>query len=483
MDAELLELDLYIDGKWQSPVDGQRIEDFNPATGELSATIPRASSEDLEKAIEAAKRGLAVWRDTHPAERGRVLNRMAREIRARSDELVHLETLDTGGSIKRNENSVKNVCARRFEYYAGLADKIIGDTFIAPNEYFTYTLREPKGVTAHIIPWNSPLWIGSRSIAPALAAGNSVIVKPSSAAPLSLLKLAEIASDCGLPAGVMNVVTGTGSELGSAIARHPEIDAIYFTGSGGTASHVLQDASNTFAHSVMELGGKSPNLVMADADLDTALSGALWAIFANSGQICIAGSRLLVHRSIHDTFVERLSKMVSELKLGGPETNADLGPMISEQQRESVLSYIETGRDEAQLVAGGGTPDDPALHGGYFVQPTIFDGVSSDATISREEIFGPVLVVSSFEDLDEAIEIANSSNFGLAAAVWTSDLRSAHVVSQRLEAAMVFVNHYFNLGFEVTRTPYKHSGFGHSEGPQAIDEFLNTKSISIDMRP
>lgn len=482
MAESFIELDLFINGNWQPSVDGGRIEDYNPSTGELAATVARAGPKDLDQTVEAAKRGLTVWRDTHPAERGRILYRIANEIRARSDQLVQLETLDTGGAVKRNKNSVENVCARRFEYYAGLADKIMGDTFVAPNEYFTYTLREPKGVTAHIIPWNSPLWIGSRSIAPALAAGNAVIVKPSSEAPLSLLKLAELACDCGLPPGVMNVITGTGSELGEAIACHPDIDAIYFTGSGETAKKVLEHSSSTFMHTVMELGGKSPNIVMPDADLDSALTGSLWGIFANSGQICIAGSRLFVHAEIHDSFVERLTKMVRKLSLGGPDTQADLGPMISDRQRESVLSYVETGREEAHILTGGGIPEDLSLQRGYFIQPTIFDFVPAEATIATDEIFGPVLAVSSFDDIDEVIGIANASNFGLAAAVWTSNLQTAHIIGQRLESAMVFINHYFNLGYEVTRTPYKRSGFGHSEGPQAIDEFLNTKSVSINMK-
>jgi aldehyde dehydrogenase (NAD+) len=478
---QVLEYDMFIHGEWVKAESKERINIYNPATGDVSATVPKGTASDLDRAVESAAQGLKVWRETHPAERARIIYRIGQEIRERAQEFAELESLNTGGSVGGALHTVNDVCARRFEYYAGLADKILGDSFLAPNAYFTFTLREPKGITAHIIPWNGPLWTGSRSIAPALAAGNSLIVKPSREAPLSLLKLAEVAHQCGLPEGVMNVVTGTGSEMGNALTGHKSIDAIYFTGSGATGKQVLQSASGHYAYSVMELGGKSPNIVMADADIEAALQGALWGIFANAGQICVAGSRLLVEKPVHAEFVSRLAEMAEGLRLGGPDAEADMGPLISDRQRKSVLSYIETGKGEAKLVTGGGVPEDPGLSGGYFVKPTIFDAVPREATISREEIFGPVLVVTPFEGVDEAVEIANDNEFGLASAVWTSNLQNAHRVAQGLESAQVYVNHYFSAGFEVTRTPYKASGFGHSEGPEAINEFLNTKTVSIDM--
>jgi aldehyde dehydrogenase (NAD+) len=479
---KVVNFDMYVHGEWVPAISKERLELTNPATGEVSGSVPKGGPADLDQAVESAKEGLRVWRATHGAERARILYRIGQEIRAHAQEFAELESLNTGGSVGGALHTVNEVCARRFEYYAGLADKILGDTFLAPKSYFTFTLREPKGITAHIIPWNGPLWTGSRSIAPALAAGNSLIVKPSREAPLSLLKLAELAVECGLPAGVMNVVTGTGSEMGDALTAHKAIDAIYFTGSGPTARQVLGGASGHFAYSVMELGGKSPNIVMADADIDSALQGALWGIFANAGQVCVAGSRLLVQKPIHKEFVTRLSELAQGLRLGGPDVEADMGPLISDRQRKSVLSYIETGKGEAKLVTGGGVPEDPALRGGYFVQPTIFDSVSPQAKISKEEIFGPVLVVTPFETVDEALEIANDNEFGLASAVWTSNLNTAHTVAQGLESAQVYINHYFSAGFEVTRTPYKSSGFGHSEGPEAINEFLNTKTVSINMK-
>jgi aldehyde dehydrogenase (NAD+) len=481
MSKRVMRFGMYLDGRWEPSEKLPQIDVYNPATGEVVATVPEADESHISHAVEAASKGLKVWRETHPAERARVMFRIGQEIRAHADELANLEVIANGDSLKGALSTVRDVCARRFEYYGGMADKILGSTFVSPGNHLVYTLQEPKGVTAHIVPWNAPLWVGSRSIAPALAAGNSVIVKPSKEAPLSLLRLAELAQGCGLPNGVLNVITGTGSGTGEALVRRKGISAVYFTGSPETARSVLKNATDTFAHCVLELGGKSPNIVMADADMDAALKGALSAIFANAGQICVAGSRLLVDESIHREFVDRLVSLAQGLTLGGPETGADMGPLISAGQRESVMSYIEQGRSEAQLATGGGLPTDGALRRGFFLEPTIFDAVPPDAVIAREEIFGPVLVVTPFRNLDEAIEIANCTEYGLAAAVWTNDLRTAHVTAQRLEAGEVYINHYFTVGFEVTRTPYKTSGLGHSEGQDAIYEYLNSKTVSVKL--
>ena len=473
---------MFIDGSWQPAQAGGQLSVFNPATGEAFATVARGSPADLEAAVASAKQGLAAWRKTHPAERGRVLTKIAQTLRARAQEFAALESENGGGGLQGNLNTVNDVCARRFEFYAGLADKIQGSTFAAPGAYFSYTAREPLGITAHIVPWNGPLWIGSRTIAPALAAGNAVIAKPSREAPLSLLKLAELAYECGLPAGAFNVVTGQSTDIGDALTSHPDVSAIYFTGSGLTAKHVLNRAAEHLVPTVMELGGKSPNIVLADADVEAALYGALWAIFANAGQICVAGSRLLVQAKIHAEFVDRLAALAKGLRLGGPRDNADVGPLISANQRERVLEYIAIGRQEADLVLGGGVPGDAALAAGYYVQPTIFDGVAASAKIAREEIFGPVLTVTPFDELDEAIAIANASDYGLASAVWTNNLRAAHYVAQQLESGQVYINHYFTIGYELSRTPYKSSGFGNSEGPEAINAYLRTKVVSVNMK-
>jgi aldehyde dehydrogenase (NAD+) len=471
--------DMYVHGEWRAGSTGDLVEVINPAKAELLATVPDGGQADLDAAVESAREGLAVWRDTHPRERGQILNRIADTLKARAQEFAELYSLNSGGSIGTGLWTMYDVAGRRFEYYAGLADKIRGDSFVTPGQYLSYTLREPVGVTGHIVPWNGPLWIGSRSIAPALAAGNSVVVKPSSEAPLLLLKFAEMCTEVGLPPGVLNVVTGRGSGLGDLFTKHPGFDGIYFTGSTETGRKILQNASTTNVRTVMELGGKSPNIVFADADMEAALDGAILAIFANSGQICVAGSRLLVQESIHDEFVERLAAKAAEITIGPPEANALMGPVITARQRDRVLDYIERGKQDAELITGGGTPDDPALQTGYFVSPTIFDGVPNTSAIAREEIFGPVLAVSSFADMDEAVALANDSDYGLASAVWTENAQTAHVVAQAIEAAQVFINHYYTAAFEVSRSPYKGSGHGMSEGPDAIYEYLNQKSVSI----
>jgi aldehyde dehydrogenase (NAD+) len=473
--------DMYVHGEWRPGSTGDAVDVINPARAELLATVPDGGQEDLDAAIDSAREGLAVWRDTHPRVRAQVLNRIAETLKERAQEFAELYSLSSGGSVGTGLWTMYDVAARRFEYYAGMADKIRGDTFVTPGQFVSYTLREPVGVTGHIVPWNGPLWIGSRTIAPALAAGNSVVVKPSSEAPLLLLKFAEMCHEVGLPPGVLNVVTGRGSGLGNLFTRHPGFDGIYFTGSTETGRQILQNASTTNVRTVMELGGKSPNIVFEDADMEAALDGAIFAIFANAGQICVAGSRLLVQESIHDEFVSRLAEKAKEITIGPPEAEALMGPVISAKQKERVLGYIEQGKQDAELISGGGPPDDPALQTGYFVAPTIFDGVPNSSRIIREEIFGPVLAVSSFADMDEAVALANDTDYGLASAVWTENARTAHNVAQRIEAAQVYINHYYTAAFEVSRSPYKGSGHGMSEGPDAIYEFLNQKSVSIKL--
>lgn len=476
-----MNFDMYVHGEWRPGSTGEVVEVMNPAKGELLGTVPDGGQDDLDAAVESARQGLAAWRETHPRVRSQVLYRIAATLQERAQEFARIYSLNSGGSIGTGLWTMYDVAGRRFEYYAGLADKIRGDTFVTPGEFLSYTLREPIGVTGHIVPWNGPLWIGSRTIAPALAAGNAVVVKPSSEAPLTLLKFAEMAHECGLPPGVLNVVTGRGSGLGDLFSRHPGFDGIYFTGSTATGRKILQNAATRNVRTVMELGGKSPNIVFEDADIEKALDGAILAIFANSGQICVAGSRLLVQASIHDEFVERLVEKVAGITIGGPEANALMGPVITAAQRERVLGYIEQGKQEAELVAGGGVPDDPALQKGYFVSPTIFDGVPNTATIAREEIFGPVLSVTSFADFDEGIALANDTEYGLASAVWTENVKTANLAAQALQAGQVFINHYYTAAFEVSRSPYKASGHGMSEGPDAIYEFLNQKSVSIKL--
>ena len=473
-----MDLAMYIGGKWHQG-SGPRLEVVNPSTAEPLATIPDGTAADLDAAVASARAGLAVWRETHPRVRTQVLWKIAETIKSRAEEFAKLDGLNLGESLGTGLWTMNDVVARRFEYYAGIADKIRGDSFVTPGRFLSYTLREPIGVTGHIVPWNGPLWIGSRTIAPALAAGNSVVVKPSSEAPITMLKFAELCVDCGLPPGVFNVVTGRGSGIGDLFATHPGFDAIYFTGSTVTGRRIMEMAARNNLRTVMELGGKSPNIVFADADIEAALDGAILAIFANSGQICVAGSRLLVHDSIHDEFVSRLVEKAKAITIGGPEANAMMNPVISAVQKARVLDYIEQGKKVATLVTGGGTPADPKLQRGFFVAPTIFDQVPNDAAIAQEEIFGPVLSVSTFQDFDQAIAMANDTRYGLASAVWTENAKTAHLAAQAIQAAQVFINHYYTAAFEVSRSPYKASGNGMSEGPDAIYEFLNQKSVSV----
>jgi len=471
--------DMYVHGEWHAGSGADRIEVINPAKAELLATVPDGSQEDVDRAVDSARSGLEAWRNTHPRTRAQVLYRMAETLKARAEEFAKLYTLNSGSSMGTGLWTMNDVAARRFEYYAGLADKIRGDSFVTPGQFLSYTLREPVGITGHVIPWNGPLWIGSRTIAPALAAGNAVVVKPSSESPLTLLKFAEMAHECGLPPGALNVVTGRGSTMGDLFVGHPGFDGIYFTGSTATGRRIMEKSAGNEVHSVMELGGKSPNIVFADADMEAALDGAIMAIFANSGQICVAGSRLLVQDSIHDEFVAKLKARAAEITIGGPEASALMGPVITAKQKERILGYIEAGKQEAELVTGGGTPDDPALHQGFFVEPTIFDRVPNSAKIAREEIFGPVLSVTSFADQDEAIALANDTEYGLASAVWTENVMRAHQVAAAIQAGQVYVNHYYTAAFEVSRTPFKASGHGVSEGPDAIYEFVKQKAVSI----
>jgi aldehyde dehydrogenase (NAD+) len=474
---DLMNMDMWVHGEWYSGTGDDRVDVTNPSTGEVFATVPEGTQEDLDRAVDSATEGLAVWRETHPRERAQIIYTIARTLQERAEDFAKLYSLNSGSSHGTGMWTMNDVAGRRLEYYAGMADKIMGSTFVTPGQHLSYTLMEPVGVTGHIVPWNGPLWIGSRTIAPALAAGNSVVIKPSKESPVTLLKFAEMASECGLPPGVLNVVTGRGSTMGDAFTGHPGLDGIYFTGSTVTGRRIIENSAGNNVRTVMELGGKSPNIVFEDADMESAVAGAIFAIFANSGQICVAGSRLLVQESIHDEFMSKLAEAAKGITIGGPEANALMGPIITAAQKERVLEYIGAGKEVAELVTGGGTPE--GLEQGFFLEPTIFDRVPNSARIAQEEIFGPVLSVTSFSDQDEAIALANDTEYGLASAIWTEDVTRAHQVAGAIEAAQVFINHYYTAAFEVSRSPYKASGHGVSEGPDAIYEFLRQKSVSV----
>lgn len=474
--------DHYINGDWVEPASKEYFTSIDPSTGQPVAEVARGNAEDVNRAVEAAHVAFKSWRRVEPSERGRMLQRVAARLLRETEDLARLESVDTGFPLRDCISTVKDVAARRFEYYGGLADKLGGETIPVPGNNLDYTLREPLGVVGQIIPWNSPLWTGSRSLAPALAAGNTVVLKPAEEAMLSMLRLAEIMTEAGLPAGVFNVVTGYGPEAGAALAGHPQINGLTFTGSIESGRQVLKLAANHVVPVNLELGGKSANIVFPDAHLDSAVLWAMIAIFAGSGQICVAGSRLLLHRRVHDEFLEKLVGQTKQLRVGPALENPDLGPLISQAQLERVLNYVEIGKAEgAVATVGGHRLTEGPLAAGYFVAPTIFDGVKNEMRIAQEEIFGPVLSVITFEDADEAIHIANGTPYGLAAAVWTGNVKTAHYVAQHLEAGSIYINRYFSSGVEAPAGGYKYSGFGRADGIEVLRHYTQIKNVIVSL--
>jgi acyl-CoA reductase-like NAD-dependent aldehyde dehydrogenase len=472
----------FIGGKHTPPASGEYFASIDPSNGQRFAEVARGNAEDVDRAVEAARRSLKAWRKVEPSERGRILNRVAARILREADDLARMESIDTGFPLRDCSLVVQAVAARYFEYYGGLTDKLGGETIPVPGNHLDYTLREPLGVVAQIIPWNSPLYDGSRGIAPALAAANTIVLKPAEEAMVTMLRLAEIMTEEGLPEGVFNVVTGYGPEAGAALAGHPGINGICFTGSVETGTQVMKLAADNVVPVSLELGGKSANIIFDDADLDMAVMWAVIAIFTASGQICTAGSRLLLDKKVQDEFLDKLVARTRQLKVGPGLESLDLGPLISESQLERVLSYIEVGKAEgAQVATGGERLIEGALAQGYFVAPTIFVGVENQMRIAQEEIFGPVLSVLTFETEDQALEIANGTQYGLAAAVWTRNLKRAHYLASQLEVGSVYINRYYPSGVEAPAGGYKRSGFGRVDGIETLRHFTQIKNVVINL--
>ncbi len=474
---------LFINNEWRDADSGATLDVVNPATEEVIATVASAGQSDLDRAVHAARAALdGPWGSLSARERGRLVWNLGEKLMERADEIARLETLHNGKPIFESRQINVPAAAECFQYYAGWADKIHGETIPVKGNYLTYTLREPVGVVAAIVPWNFPLLLAAWKVAPALACGNTVVIKPASQTPLTALALADIATDVGLPPGVLNVVTGPGSTLGRMIVAHPGIDKIAFTGDTSTGREIMRGAADTLKRITLELGGKSPNIVFPDADLDAAVRGATTGIFYGKGEVCAAGSRLLVDRSIRDAFIDKVAARAKKMVPGDPmDPKTRLGAIASKAQLDNDLRYIETAKAEGATLVAGGMRADIGTGKGYFLQPTVFAGVTPGMTIAREEIFGPVLAAIEFGDVDEAIERANDSSYGLAAAVWTKDIKKAHYVARKLQAGTVWINTYNIYDTAAPFGGYKQSGFGREMSVHALEHYTQVKSVWVDL--
>ncbi len=474
---------LLINNEWRDASGGKTMEVINPATEEVIATVASADRNDVDEAVKAARAAFnGPWGRMSARERGRLVSRLADRLMEKADEVARLETLHNGKPIFESRQIEIPAAAECFEYYAGWADKIMGETIPVKGNYLTYTLREPLGVVAAIVPWNFPLLLAAWKVAPALACGNVVILKPASQTPLTAIALGEIAVEVGLPPGVLNVITGPGSSVGQAIVEHPGIDKIAFTGDTSTGKGIMRAAADTLKRITLELGGKSPNIILPDADIDAALRGATTGIFYGKGEVCAAGSRLLVAKPIKDEFMEKLAARAKKMVAGDPlDPKTRYGALASKKQLETVQKYVDIARKEGATLVAGGERADIGTGKGYFFQPTVFDHVTPESTISREEIFGPVLAAIEFADLDEAIARANDSQYGLAAAVWTRDIKKAHYVARRLQAGTVWINTYNVYDTAAPFGGYKASGFGREMSSHALEHYTQVKSVWVDL--
>ena len=472
-----------IGGKSVDAVKGETFDSIDPATGKPLTGVPRGGVEDVDAAVAAAREAVEDrrWSGLRPHKRSQILAKVGELIRKNLNELAQLEAIDSGKPISLASGEIY-AASEVFQYYSGWPTKFHGETFPTDDNLLVYSLREPVGVCGGIIPWNFPLIMASWKAAPALAFGNCSVLKPAEQTPLTALRLGQLMLEAGVPDGVANVVSGLGPEAGQALAQHPDVDKIAFTGSTEVGRKILHASEGNLKRVTLELGGKSPNIVFADANLKRASKGAMLGVFANSGQVCTAGTRILVEKDIHDDFVNALVSATETLKVGAPlDEDTGMGPVVSEEQFERVTGYIDIGKSEgAEVVTGGGPA--PGFNGGYYVQPTVFAGVRNDMQIAQEEIFGPVAAVIQVDDVESAIATANDTMYGLAAAVWTSDISKAHRVAKGLKAGTVWVNTYGLFDPIVSFGGYKQSGFGRELGVQSIETYTQTKSVWVNLR-
>ena len=475
---------LFINNEWVSASGGKSFGTYHPANGELIAEVASGEKVDVDRAVKAARNAFndPKWRYMDASDRGVLLWRIADAIEARQQDLVRIEVVDNGKPLREAQIDVREAI-EAFRYYAGWTTKLQGDTIPVRGNVLNYTLREPVGVVGAIIPWNFPLLMAAWKVAPALACGNTIVLKPAEQTPLTALELAAIASEVGLPAGVLNVVTGLGETAGAALVAHPDVDKIAFTGSTQVGKIIMKSAADSLKKVSLELGGKSPNIVFDDADVEAAVRGSFAAIYYNNGQCCTAGSRLLVHHSVADQVVEKIAERAKKMTPGDPlDPKTRMSPVISQEQMDRILGYIDKGTKEgARLVTGGKRATYNGSETGYWIEPTIFDQVQPDHVIAQEEIFGPVLAAVRFQDEEEAIAIANKTIYGLAAGIWTNDLKRAHRVAKRLEAGTVWINTYHPLDAASPFGGYKQSGYGRELGSYALDLYTQIKSVWVDL--
>jgi betaine-aldehyde dehydrogenase len=479
--ADVHTYQMYVNGEWVDSKSNKTFAVYDPASEEVIAQVPDANAEDVNRAVAAAKTAFedGPWASTTAQERGRVLFRLTEKIRQNAAKLAELEARNCGKPIVEAEYDMADV-ATCFEYYGGLATKILGYVNPVPDNAVSLSLKEPVGVAGQIIPWNYPLLMAAWKLAPALAAGCTCVLKPAEQTPLTALEMANWFSDVGLPPGVVNIITGFGETCGATLVQHPDVNKVAFTGSAAVGKLIVKMAADTVKRVTLELGGKSPNIFFADADFEAAIDGALFGVFINQGEVCSAGSRILVQKPIYKKFVDAMTEKARKIKLGPPlERDTKMGPVVSKEQYDRVRSYQEVGKKEAKLAIGGGRAEKFAK--GFYVEPTIFYDVANTDRIAREEIFGPVAAVIQFEDEKDAIKIANDTPYGLAAAVWTRDIFKAFRAVKSLRAGIVWVNHMQPTYVEAPWGGYKQSGFGRELGPWGIEEYLETKQVHINL--